>query len=80
MHKNAVLASSSMSRNSQILGGDRQQVNFTVHTATGGYVVESSFYDEKHDRHNRNLTIITSQEDFAEELGKAVFMDLIRNR
>jgi hypothetical protein len=80
MQKNSVAISGRGLQPSQILNGDRQQVNFTVHTASGGYVVESSFYDEKHDRHNRNLTIITSQEDFSEELGKAVFIDLMRNR
>jgi hypothetical protein len=55
-------------------------ISFTVHPASGGYVVESSFYDEKTDRHKRALHIITSQEDFSEELGKAVFMDMLRNR
>ena len=58
----------------------RDAVSFTVHPATGGYVVESSYYDEKNDRHNRYLHIITSQEDFSEELGKAVFMDMLKNR
>jgi hypothetical protein len=55
-------------------------VNFAVHPASGGYVVESSYYDEKNDRNHRQLHIITSQEDFSEELGKAVFMDMLRNR
>ena len=55
-------------------------ISFTVHPASGGYVVESSFYDEKADRHKRSLHIITSQEDFSEELGKAVFMDMLKNR
>ncbi len=58
----------------------RDTVNFTVHPASGGYVVESSYYDEKNDRHNRHLHIITSQENFSEELGKAVFMDMLKNR
>lgn len=55
-------------------------ISFTVHPASGGYVVESNYYDNKTDRHKRNLHIITSQEDFSEELGKAVFMDMLKHR
>mgnify|MGYP000583671071 CR=1 FL=1 len=55
-------------------------INFTIHPASGGYVVETQYYDKKTDDHKRNLHIITSQEDFSEELGKAVFMDLLKNR
>jgi hypothetical protein len=55
-------------------------VSFTVHPASGGYVVESNYYNESKDRHERNLHIITSQEDFSAELGKAVFMDMLKNR
>jgi hypothetical protein len=55
-------------------------INFTIHPASGGYVVETSYYDRQTDDHKRNLHIITSQEDFSEELGKAVFMDLLKNR
>jgi hypothetical protein len=53
-------------------------VNFSVHPATGGYVVETSYYNESTDRHERQLYIITSQEDFSNELGKAVFMSMLR--
>jgi hypothetical protein len=53
-------------------------VNFSVHPASGGYVVETSYYNEITDRHERQLYIITSQEDFSSELGKAVFMSMLR--
>jgi hypothetical protein len=59
---------------------DSGTVSFTVHTASGGYVVESSYYDEKNDRTERTLHIITSQEDFSTELGKAVFMSLLKSK
>jgi hypothetical protein len=55
-------------------------VTFTIHPASGGYVVESNYYDDRNDRHQRSLHIITSQEDFSQELGKAVFMDILKNR
>lgn len=62
------------------LSTEKNAVRFTVHRATGGYVVESRFYDEKQDRNNYNLHIITKDEDFAKELGHAVFMDLMKNQ
>jgi len=66
----------------EVRGIDRGDgtVTFTIHPASGGYVVESNYYDDRNDRHQRSLHIITSQEDFSEELGKAVFMDILKNR
>lgn len=64
----------------RILDRHNNTVTFSVHPANGGYVVESSFYSEREDRHQRALHIITSQEDFAQELGHAVFMDMLKNR
>ena len=64
----------------RILDNDRNAVNFTIHHASGGYVVETNYYDNRKDEHNRSLHIITSQEDFSEELGKAVFMEMLKHR
>lgn len=68
------------SASNRILGNGRNAVNFTIHHASGGYVVETTFYDERKDNHIRSLHIITSQEDFSDELGKAVFMEMLKNR
>lgn len=65
---------------SRILDNNRNAVHFTIHHASGGYVVETTFYDERKDHHNRSLHIITSQEDFSAELGKTVFMEMLKNR
>lgn len=64
----------------RILDRHNNTVTFSVHPASGGYVVESAYYNEREDRHMRGLHIITSEEDFAKELGNAVFMDLLKNR
>lgn len=64
----------------RILDRHNNTVTFSVHPANGGYVIESSFYSEREDRHQRSLHIITSEEDFAKELGHAVFMDMLKNR
>jgi len=68
------------SQRGRILDNDRNAVNFTIHHASGGYVVETNYYDKRNDNHLRSLHIITSQEDFSEELGKAVFMEMLKNR
>lgn len=70
----------SISVSDRILDRHNDTVTFSVHPASGGYVVESAYYNEREDRHVRGLHIITSEEDFAKELGNAVFMDLLKNR
>lgn len=64
----------------RIIDSEHESVHFTVHRASGGYVVETCFYDNRKDHNHRSLHIITSQEDFSDELGKAVFMELLKNR
>ena len=76
----AKMSSSRGSRGSNILNDQDHTVNFTIHPASGGFVIESSYYDDKVDQFKRSLHIITSQEDFSEELGKAVFMDILKRR
>lgn len=71
---------SSISVSDRILDRHNNTVTFSVHPASGGYVIESSYYNEREDRHMRGLHIITNEEDFAKELGSAVFMDLLKNR
>jgi hypothetical protein len=71
---------SSISVSERILDRHNNTVTFSVHPASGGYVIESAYYNEREDRHMRGLHIITNEEDFAKELGSAVFMDLLKNR
>lgn len=51
---------------------------FTVYNANGGKIVEVKNYDEKHDRWNRSLHIVTSDEDFGESIGKIVFLEMLK--
>lgn len=76
----AKLSSSRGNRGSNMLNDQDSTVNFTIHPASGGFVIESSYYDDKADQFKRSLHIITSQENFSEELGKAVFMDILKRR
>jgi hypothetical protein len=77
-YANTIAGSRTMS--SRSLDRHDGTINFTIHPASGGYVVETQYYDRKIDDHKRSLHIITSQEDFTEELGKAVFIDLLKHR
>jgi len=53
--------------------GDRSNgMNFTVHAATGGKVIQVSVYDPRTDRHNTSLYVITDKEDLGEELAQII--------
>lgn len=62
----------------QSLGSESEPLRFTVYNASGGKIVEISHYDQKSDRNYTSLHIITSDENFGEELGKIAFVELIK--
>jgi len=69
---------SSRGHHGQSLSSDSEPLRFTIYNASGGKIVEISHYDQKADRHHTSLHIITSDEDFGEELGKIAFVELIK--
>jgi hypothetical protein len=77
---NDLILTSASHVESNNLSHGHDPIKFTVHKASGGYVVETSYFDEKTDRQYYNLHIITDEEDFNQELGKAVFMDMLKRR
>lgn len=60
------------------LGSENEPLRFTVYNASGGKIIEISHYDQKTDRHHTSLHIITSDENFGEELGKIAFVELLK--
>jgi hypothetical protein len=60
------------------LSNETEPLRFTIYNASGGKIVEISHYDQKTDRHHTSLHIITSDEDFGEELGKIAFVELLK--
>ena len=60
------------------LSNGTEPLRFTIYNASGGKIVEISHYDQKTDRHHTSLHIITSDEDFGEELGKIAFIELLK--
>jgi hypothetical protein len=53
-------------------------MSFTIHQANGGYVLEYSSYDEKTDRHNNNLHIITSDQDMGQGIAHIITLEMLR--
>lgn len=65
-----------ISRGSQL--DSRNGMSFTIHQANGGYVLEYSSYDEKTDRHNNNLHIITSDQDMGQGIAHIITLEMLR--
>ena len=80
-YDNRKMATSSLGRgNNHIhtLSNETEPLRFTIYNASGGKIVEISHYDQKTDRHHTSLHIITSDENFGEELGKIAFVELLK--
>jgi hypothetical protein len=59
------------------LDSDRN-IRFNVYKATGGTIIETSFYDRHKDRHNSSLHIITDNQDLGKEIGKIITMETLK--
>jgi hypothetical protein len=66
-----------MSMVTSTLDSDRN-IRFNVYKATGGTIVETSFYDRHKDRHNSSLHIITDDQDLGKEIGKIITMETLK--
>ena len=57
---------------------DSRGMSFTIHQANGGYIMEYSAYDEKTDRHNNALHIITSNQDLGQGIAHVITLEMLR--
>jgi hypothetical protein len=64
-----------ISRGSQL---DSRGMNFTIHMANGGYVLEYSSYNEKTDRHDNTLHIITADTDLGQGIAHVITLEMLR--
>ena len=64
-----------ISRGSQL---DSRGMNFTIHMANGGYVLEYSTYNDKTDRHDNTLHIIPSDQDMGQGIAHIITLELLR--
>jgi hypothetical protein len=64
-----------ISRGSQL---DSRGMNFTIHMANGGYVLEYSTYNDKTDRHDNTLHIIPSDQDMGQGIAHIITLEMLR--
>lgn len=64
-----------VSRGSQL---DSRGMNFTIHMASGGYVLEYSTYNDKTDRHDNTLHIIPSEQDMGQGIAHIITLEMLR--
>lgn len=57
---------------------DRPVLNFRVHFADGGRIVQMNHYNNRTDKSSSNLYIITEDKDIGTELGKIITMEGLR--
>lgn len=57
---------------------DSRGMNFTIHMANGGYVLEYSTYNEKTDRHDNALHIIPSEQDLGQGIAHVITLEMLR--
>ena len=64
-----------ISRGSQL---DNRGMNFTIHMANGGYVLEYSTYNDKTDRHDNALHTINSDTDLGQGIAHIITLEMLR--
>jgi hypothetical protein len=53
-------------------------INFTLRAATGGWVIETSRYDQHTDRHESTLYVLTDFDTLGSELAKIVSLESLK--
>ena len=57
---------------------DQHGMNFTIHSANGGYVMEYNKYDPRTDERNSALHIITSDQDLGQGIAHIITLEMLR--
>lgn len=53
-------------------------MNFTIHSANGGYVMEYNKYDHRTDERSTALHIITSDQDLGQGIAHVITFEMLR--
>lgn len=56
----------------------KEGMNFTIHPASGGYILEYRHYDHKNERSNNKLHIINEDQNLGESIGKIITLEILR--
>jgi len=57
---------------------DHNGMNFTIHSANGGYIMEYNTYDPRTDERNNALHIITSDQDLGQSIAHIITLEMLR--
>jgi hypothetical protein len=57
---------------------EQNGMNFTLYSATGGYVMEYIAYDERTDERNITLHIIPSEQDLGQGIAHIITLECLR--
>jgi len=53
-------------------------LRFQLYRASGGYVIETRYYDRRNDRNENKMYIITDDQDVGDAIGKIITMESLR--
>ena len=53
-------------------------INFSVHKASGGFVIETRHYDINTDRQHNGLYVVTDEADLGREISKIITMECLK--
>ena len=74
----AVIATSKTTLSSGRRMDQPNGMNFTIHSANGGYVMEYNKYDPRTDERNSALHIITSDQDLGQGIAHIITLEMLR--
>lgn len=57
---------------------NQQGMNFSLHKAVGGHILEARTYNNKTDRHEGTLYMIHEDQDFAKQVAQAIMLEQIK--
>lgn len=57
---------------------NQSPMNFRIYPATGGHIVEYTYYNEKTDRNDQALHLIPSELDLGSELAKIMTLEALK--
>ena len=57
---------------------DQHGMNFTIHSANGGYVMEYTSYDPRTDERSNALHIIASDQDLGQGIAHIITLEMLR--
>lgn len=57
---------------------NQQAMHFKIYPATGGHIVEYTYFNDKRDRHDQALHLIPSDLDLGSELSKIMTLEALK--